>query len=149
MKVYVAIAMAVLLIFSIYEIYMEEEAIRNLKMEINDAKITHITFEYVELKIYVKFINDEKRDINEMRGNFKIFILNSYVGDAHLKDINIKSGSSYNATIPLRIYYEGLTEGIINAIKEGKISLTIKGKITGRIFFGLIEYSQNIEAVWQ
>ena len=146
MKKYVIIV-ASILIFSLflYEINAEEDAIRNIKFEINGVEITEATFEYAIIKIHVKFINNGSRDVKNMKGSFKIYILNASFGDAYLKDINVGSHSSYNASIPLKIYYKGLAHGIINAIREGKIEVSIKGKIEGKIFFGLINYSQNIQ----
>ena len=149
MKKYVAIAIVVAVALSImYEIEEETKAIRNIKIEINDATIENIGVRYITIGINVSIINGESRDIKNMKGNFEIYILNVSFGSAKLDEASIKSHSSFTTRIPLKIYYHNLTEGILNAIKEGNFDIKMKGKITGKIFFGLLEYSQNVEARW-
>ncbi len=150
MKKFIGVAVvSIILILSIYEINAEENAIRNAKIEILGIQIEEITLQYVKIKINISIVNNGSRDINELQGDFQIFILNISFGEAHLSKASVKAHSFYLTGIPLKIYYKGLAHGIANAIMEGRINVAIKGKITGKIFFGLLSYSQNIEAEWR
>ena len=150
MKKYVVVAVLFLaLLLTAYEINAEENAIRNARIEILGTQIEEITLQYVKIKINISIINNGSRSINGLQGDFKIFILNISFGEAHLSKASIKAHSYYITSIPLKIYYKELAQGIVNAIMEGKINVLIKGRITGKIFFGLLSYSQNIEATWQ
>ncbi|KAA0007433.1 MAG: hypothetical protein FE045_00060 [Thermoplasmata archaeon] len=148
MKKYVVVAMIFLaIILATYEINAEENAIRNAKIEITGIDFGRFTEKYMEINIHLNIINNESREI-KIEGKFHVFILNVSVGDAKMK-ASVESHSSQQLIIPLRLYYDKVAEGIVNSIKSGNFNLTLKGKITGKVFFGLLTYSQNIEATWQ
>ncbi len=148
MKKYVVVAMIFLaIILATYEINAEENAIRNAKIEITGIDFGRFTEKYMEINIHLNIINNESREI-KIEGKFHVFILNVSVGDAKMK-ASVESHSSQQLIIPLRLYYDKVAEGIVDSIKSGNFNLTLKGKITGKVFFGLLTYSQNIEATWQ
>ena len=148
MKKYVVVAMIFLaIILATYEINAEENAIRNAKIEITGIDFGRFTEKYMEINIHLNIINNESREI-KIEGKFHVFILNVSIGDAKMK-ASVESHSSQQLIIPLRLYYDKVAEGIVNSIKSGNFNLTLKGKITGKVFFGLLTYSQNIEATWQ
>ena len=148
MKKYVVVAVLFLaLLLTAYEINAEENAIRNAKIEITGIDFGRFTEKYMEINIHLNIINNESREI-KIEGKFHVFILNVSVGDAKMK-ASVESHSSQQLIIPLRLYYDKVAEGIVNSIKSGNFNLTLKGKITGKVFFGLLTYSQNIEATWQ
>ena len=148
MRKYIAIFMALVLFFSIiYEINAEENAIKNAKIEITRVDFGEITWEYLEINIHLRIINNESRGIN-IEGKFHVFILNVSIGDAKMK-ANVEAHSSQELIIPFRVYYDKVAEGIVNSIKSRSFNLTLKGKITGKILFGLFLFSQHIEATWQ
>ena len=143
------VPIAILILFIIYDINADVNAIRNIKLKINGVWISEITFEYVVINVSTEFINNESRNVKELNGNFIIYILNNSVGNAKFEKINIAKHSFHETNFLIKVYYKDAARGIINAIKEGNYNLCIKGKITGKIFFGMFEYSQNIEAIWK
>ena len=73
MKKYIAIALvSILLIFVAYEINAEEKAIRNAKVVITGAQVEEITLQYAKIKINIKIMNNESRDIKKLEGEFII-----------------------------------------------------------------------------
>ena len=148
MKKFIGAIIILSILFFTYNVYEDEKAIRNAKIEITDASIQDINFQYVTIKISLKIINNESRKI-ELEGKFEIYILNLSFGYAKLNKINVPKHSYYETEFPIKIRYADLAKGILNAIKEGNFNVYIKGKINGKIFFGLITYSQNIEARWK
>ena len=143
------VSIALLISFIVYDVNADANAIRNVRLKINGAWISKITFEYAIINVSAEFINNESRSIKELNGNFIIYILNNSVGNAKFEKINIAKHSFHEANFSIKVYYKNVARGIINAIKEGNYDLCIKGKITGKIFFGVFKYSQNIEAIWK
>ena len=143
------VSIAILVSFIVYDINADVNAIKNIKLKINGAWIGKITFEYIVINVSTEFINNESRNIKGLNGNFVIYILNNSVGNAKFEKINIEKHSFYETNFSIKIYYKDIAIGIINAIEEGNYNLCIKGRVTGKIFFGIFRYSQNIYTIWK
>ena len=134
--------------FIFYNAYADINAIKNSKIEIYGVKIEKI-LPYIVLNIGMKIINNESRNIKELEGHFEIFILNISIGKMKFGKINVVPYSSKKLNISLIIYYDKVAESIIEIINQLNFNMTIKGKVRGKILFGLIEYEKPFEAIYR
>lgn len=137
-----------IIIFISYNAYADIKAIKNSKIEIYGVKIEKL-LPYIVLNIGMKIINNESRDIKELEGHFEIFILNISIGKMKFGKINVAPYSSKKLNVSLVIYYDKVAESIIEIIKQLNFNMTIKGKVEGKILFGLIKYEKPFEAVYR
>ncbi len=150
MKKIVAIFSVVAIIFAALSVntYMEVKAIKNVKIEIYDVKVEKI-WPNIVINISMRLYNNESKEIKGLKGDFDIYILNVSTGRIKFEKVDIKAKSYSNVNTPLILYYEQIAKSIIEAIKSFDFSLSIKGKVEGKIFFGLIKYEKPVEAVWR
>ena len=150
MKKIVAIFSVVAIIFAVLSVntYMEVKAIKNVKIEIYDVEVEKI-WPNIVINISMRLYNNESKEIKGLEGDFDIYILNVSTGRIKFEKVNIKAKSYSNVNTPLILYYEQIAKSIVEAIKNFDFSLSIKGKVEGKIFFGLIKYEKPVEAVWR
>ncbi len=150
MKKIVAVFSVVAIIFAVLSVntYMEVKAIKNVKIEIYDVEVEKI-WPNIVINISMRLYNNESKEIKGLEGDFDIYILNVSTGRIKFEKVNIKAKSYSNVNTPLILYYEQIAKSIVEAIKNFDFSLSIKGKVEGKIFFGLIKYEKPVEAVWR
>jgi len=150
MKKIVAVFSVVAIIFAVLSVntYMEVKAIKNVKIEIYDVEVEKI-WPNIVINISMRLYNNESKEIKGLEGDFDIYILNVSTGRIKFEKVDIKAKSYSNVNTPLILYYEQIAKSIVEAIKNFDFSLSIKGKVEGKIFFGLIKYEKPVEAVWR
>jgi len=150
MKKIVAVFSVVAIIFAVLSVntYMEVKAIKNVKIEIYDVEVEKI-WPNIVINISMRLYNNESKEIKGLEGDFDIYILNVSTGRIKFEKVNIKAKSYSNVNTPLILYYEQIAKSIVEAIKNFDFNLSIKGKVEGKIFFGLIKYEKPVEAVWR
>ncbi len=150
MKKIVAIFSVVAIIFAVLSVntYMEVKAIKNVKIEIYDVEVEKI-WPNIVINISMRLYNNESKEIKGLEGDFDIYILNVSTGRIKFEKVDIKAKSYSNVNTPLILYYEQIAKSIVEAIKNFDFNLSIKGKVEGKIFFGLIKYEKPVEAVWR
>jgi len=141
------IAIAILISIT-FNVYKEVKAIKNAKIEIYDVKVERL-LPNILLNLSMKIINDENREINELKGNFEIYIINFSVGKIKFNKTDIPPHSFKNITILLTLYYNEIAKSIIYAIEKMAFKLSIKGNVEGKIFFGMLNYETPVEASYQ
>jgi hypothetical protein len=139
---------AVILAALFVNTYMEVKAIKNVKIEIYDVEVEKI-WPNIVINISMRLYNNESKEIKSLQGDFDIYILNVSTGRIRFEKINIEAKSYSDLDTPLILYYGQIAKSIIEAIKSFDFSLSIKGKIEGKIFFGLIKYEKPVEAIWR
>jgi len=150
MKKIVAVFSVVAIIFAVLSVntYMEVKAIKNVKIEIYDVEVEKI-WPNIVINISMRLYNNESKEIKGLEGDFDIYILNVSTGRIKFEKVDIKAKSYSNVNTPLILYYEQIAKSIVEAIKNFDFNLSIKGKVEGKIFFGLIKYEKPVEAVWR
>lgn len=145
----IAITVSIFL-FILYYINEDIKAIKNAKLEIYDAKVKDfsIIHAYILLNLSMIIINNESHGINDLEGNFDIYILNVSIGKIGFDKIDVPPHSSKNLSMEIKIFYEELAKSILEALKQLNIKITLKGYIKGKIFFSLLEYKKPIEATY-
>ncbi len=146
MNKFIAPVLVVLIIVSAmyYTLYEDEKAVKNMKIEIENAHISKIRPEYVVLSLNTTFINDAGRKINKMEGNFTIFVLNQSIGNFSFRNVSIPAHSNKSINIAINIYYRDVVSAVISSLKEGKATIYMKGYIETKVLFGLFIYRQYV-----
>lgn len=131
-----------------FNIYGEVKAIKNAKIEIYDVKVEKL-LPNILLNLSMRIINDENKRINELKGNFEIYIINFSVGKIRFNKTDVPPHSFKNISILLTLYYNEVAKSIIYAIEKMEFKLIIKGNVEGKIFFGILNYKSPVEASYQ
>ncbi|HEC76779.1 MAG TPA: hypothetical protein ENI33_05935 [Thermoplasmatales archaeon] len=140
-----AVAILVAITFNVYE---EVKAIKNAKIEIYDVKVEKLIPNIV-LNLSIKIINGENRGIDDLTGNFNIYIINFSIGELKFHETDIPPHSFTNINVMLTLYYNEIAKSIIYAIEKMDFKLSLKGNVRGKIFFGLLSYKNPVEASYQ
>ena len=150
-KIVAILVLALILLAIIHNVGLEIKAIKNTKVEIYDAKLGKINLihGYVTLNLSIKIINNERKKIEDLEGKFNIHIINISIGEMNFSKIDIPGYSSRSVSMRIKIYFDKVAESIIEAIKEMKFKIILKGYIKGKVFFSLIDYKQKVEASYQ
>jgi len=146
-KLIVVIAIIVIFILIFANVYLEVKAIRSIKIEIHDVKVKQIA-PSILLDIKVRVYNQEARKIDDLKGDFEIYILNVSTGEIEFGEVDIPPHSYKNVSMPLVLRYRDIAEGVVEAIKKMDFNVSIKGSVEGRVFFGLLKYEEPVEAKW-
>ena len=132
----------------LFNVSMEVRAIKGVKVEIYDVHVEHLLPDIV-LTVGTKIINDEHRKVRGLSGNFTILVSNTSVGIMGFDAIDIGATSYETVRVMLTISYSQVAQSLIEAITAMQFTVAITGSVTGKIFFGLMNYEQPVEARWQ
>lgn len=139
-----------IVIFIVYNINEDIKAIKSAKVEIKDVGVDEIALlkGYIKLGIKIKIINDEEREIKDLTGNLNVYILDVKIGEINFEKVSVPPKAFKYINASINLYYNEIAESVIEAVKHLKFSMSIKGKIVGKVFFGLIEYEKPVEAYY-
>lgn len=132
----------------LFNVSMEVRAIKGVKVEIYDVRVERLLPDIV-LTVGTKIINDEHRKVRGLSGNFTILVSNTSVGIMGFDAIDIGATSHETVRVMLTISYSQVAQSLIEAITAMQFTVTITGSVTGKIFFGFMNYEQPVEARWQ
>ena len=123
------------------------EAINSLNVNLIDVEVDDITYTSFKLNFDVEINNPSDRDIIDLSTEFEIFIEDNYVGEGNFSNVNIPKNSKIINDIVVKIYYNDLTEAVVNIIKsilnEGKFKLEINGTLYAKALFGMSLIEQD------
>ncbi|HEC82699.1 MAG TPA: hypothetical protein ENI53_02305 [Thermoplasmatales archaeon] len=137
-----------ILIAITFNIYEEVNAIKNAKLEIYDVRVEKL-IPNILLNLSIKIINDENKGIDDLTGNFNIYIINFSIGELKFHETDIPPHSFRNINVMLTLYYNEIAKSIIYAIEKMDFKLSLKGNVKGKIFFGLLSYENPVETSYQ
>ncbi len=146
-KLAAAIAIIAFFLIIFANVYMEVKAIRSIKIEIYDVKVKRVAVDML-IEIRVRIYNNEGRKINDLEGNFEIYVLNVSIGDIKFNRVDIPPHGYRNVSMPLVLRYKDIAISVVEALKRMEFNLSIKGSVEGRVFFGLLKYEEPVEAKW-
>ncbi len=149
MKLLALILIISLTAFILYNINEDIKAIKNIKIEINSVRIEEISLKCIKLNISIKLINNESRGIKDLNGDLNVFILNVFISNISFGRVNIPAKAFKNVSVFVYLYYGEIAGSIIETIKKMEFYICLKGKIDGKIFFGLIKYEKPVEIYYE
>ncbi len=129
--------------FLAYSYHADVSAIGKSEISISDASFSEIGLTYCKLKLNVEINNPSSRSISDLSVKFDIYLTETYVGNGSFSKISIPSHSSRTRDMTVTIYYAGLGSSLINMLKEGKVTITIKGEVDGSVLYGIMSFSRN------
>ena len=151
-NVIASIILAIILSVSVflgYIYYADVAAMSSIEVTINDVDITDVKFTSFKLKLDANIYNPTDQDISGLSSTFDIYIEDNYVGEGGFSNVFIPAHAQSEKDVSITIYYSGLADASVDAIKnvitEGNFDLTISGNINGNVLFGLIAFSQEFE----
>ena len=129
---------------------IDRYTIKRIDIEILDVKISGVTLEKCTLTFTTNVTNPTDATVHDLSVLFDVYITNDYIGEGSSDTFTLTGKDTVNTTVPVTIYYNNLTQAVIDLIKDliaGKsTTLNIKGVAYATIFFGLFRTSHAFEA---
>ena len=148
-KIIAVIVTCVVIVLALgVNVWFEVNAIKTADVEIFDVRVERL-FPSVVLDVSVRVMNEENRRINELEGYFDIRVLNVSIGDMHFDKVSIDARSYEDIEVTLTVEYDQVAKSVIEALSTLEFTISIKGMLTGKIFFGLWKYENLVSASWQ
>jgi len=157
MKKFITIIVILILIIMtslglIYINYSSDiDAINSLNVNLIDLDLNDITYTSFKLNFDVEINNPSDRDIIDLSTDFEIFIEDNYVGEGNFSNVNISKNSKIVNDVVVKIYYNDLTDAVVNIIKgiinEGEFKLEINGTLYAKALFGISLIKQDYAAI--
>lgn len=145
-KTFAAIAISVILVVPAvlgFFYYQDISAIENSEISISSASISEIALTYAKIKLQMELKNPSARKISDISVKFDIYLTDNYVGSGYFPSITVPAHSSRTREMNITIYYANLTGAVINAIYNGKVVISIKGEMEGRVLYNTIKFVQG------
>ena len=142
---------AIILIFFIPLIlintyFADVEALDRTEVTIKDIKLQELSFTYCKLKIFINFYNPSNQDVSDLKATFNVYVTENYVGLGSLSKVSIPAKTNEEKDLTITIYYANVAAAVADGIKKGNFDVSIKGKASGNVLFGLITVTDNFEA---
>ena len=121
---------------AISQVYAKIETINSI-----DPKLTS-----ADIIFTINITNPTSKEIYDFSSTFDVFIDDNYIGKGSFSKTGIKPNSNVYHQTEITVYYSGLANATIDIIKNwvnNKDSdLFIKGNMTAKTLFGLMETTQ-------
>jgi LEA14-like dessication related protein len=131
---------------SILQIMADAAAINDLKIHVEDVRLTDIGLTSCDLLVTINFTNPTNRDLSIVSATFDVFIADSYVGNSSLLQLSIPNKSSRVHVISLTLLYSNIAHAVIQGIKNKNFDIYISGEARGYVFYELFIVSVPFSA---
>ncbi len=128
-----------------YAYYADITAIEKLEFKVDYVTIPEISLTYCKLKLMLNISNPTNYRVSSLSTSFTIYLANNSIGNGSMNDISLPAHSSVQEDMVVTIHYAGVVGGVIDAIKNGRFVLTVKGKGTADAMWGLTKGSKSFE----
>lgn len=129
-----------------YVYYADVSAIENSEVSISDAGISEIGLKYCRLRMEVEVNNTSPRKITDLSVKFDIYLTDNHVGNGYFSEISVPAHSSRTREMTVTIYYAELTGAVLDMLKEGRVTVTMRGELEGKVLYNLMGFSQTFNA---
>ena len=143
-KAVVVIAIVVAAVFGLfyYQATREVEAIRRLGIEIADASITRLGLFSCDIAIKLNYTNPLDYDTPTFRvSNYSIYVNGELVGTSSAPPTKVAARSTVYQDLTVTIEYAKVSKALVDALREGKIVVEVRGEVRAKVLFGLLEVS--------
>jgi len=135
-----------LIVFLGYIYITDIDAISQVYAEIDTINSINPKLTSADIIFTINITNPTAKEIYDLSSTFDVFIEDNYIGKGSFSKTGIKPNSNVYHKTELTVFYNGLANATIDIIKNwvnNKDSdLFIKGNMTAKTLFGLIETTQ-------
>jgi LEA14-like dessication related protein len=144
------ILLIILIIFLGYIYFSDVEAISHVNADIESVNSINPKLTSADIIFTINITNPTSREIYDLSSSFDVYIDDTYIGEGSFSKTGIKPLSNIFHQTNLTVYYSGIADATIeiikNWMKNKQSNLIIKGNMTAKTLFGLIETTQPYEA---
>lgn len=132
--------------------YRDVSAIRDVEVVVTDATLPQDYLAEIfrnaslTVTIHMQLRNPAGRDISGMASDFDIYIGDTRVGDGGFSGVDVPAHGSVNKTMQVTLSLADVTAGLLDAIKDKQFTLTLDGRVSGAVLFGLATFRQPFTA---
>ncbi len=126
-----------------YVYYADVSAIEGSEIAISDAGFSEIGLTYCKPSIDVENNNTSPRKITDLSMKFDIYLTDNYVGNGYFPGISVPGHSSRTREMTVTIYYAELTGAVLDMLKEGRVTITLKGEVDGKVLYNFVDFSRT------
>jgi LEA14-like dessication related protein len=126
-----------------YQATREEEAIRRLSVEIADVSIARLGLSSCDIAIRLKYTNPLDYDTPTFWvSSYSIYVNGELVGTGSIPPATkVAARSTVYQDLTITIEYAEVSKALVNALREGKIVVEVRGEVRAKVLFGLLEAS--------
>jgi len=126
-----------------YVYYADVSAIEGSEIAISDAGFSEIGLTYCKLRMEVEINNTSPRKITDLSMKFDIYLTDNYVGNGYFPGISVPGHSSRTREMTVTIYYAELTGAVLDMLKEGRVTITLRGEVDGKVLYNFVDFSRT------
>lgn len=142
----VASAIVIAPVFLGFVYYEDVSAIEKSEISISNAGISELRLTYCKIRLQMELKNPSARQISDISVKFDIYITDNYVGSGYFPEITVPPHSARTREMNITIYYANLTGAVVNALYDGKVIISIRGEMGGKVLYGMIKFTQPFNA---
>jgi len=145
-KVVTAIGISAVVIIPVllgFVYYQDISAIEDSEISISNAGISELKLTYCKIKLQMELKNPSARKISDISVRFDIYLTDNYVGSGYFPEITVPPHSARTREMNITIYYANLTGAVLNALYDGKVVISIRGEMEGKVLYGMIKFTQR------
>jgi len=145
-KVVTAIGISAVVIIPVllgFVYYQDISAIEDSEISISNAGISELKLTYCKIKLQMELKNPSARKISDISVRFDIYLNDNYVGSGYFPEITVPPHSARTREMNITIYYANLTGAVLNALYDGKVVISIRGEMEGKVLYGMIKFTQR------
>jgi LEA14-like dessication related protein len=140
------IASILLIIFLGYMYVSDIDAISKVYSNIETINSINPKLTSADIVFTINITNPTSREIHDLSSTFDVYIEDNYIGKGSFPKTTIKPFSNVFHQTNLTVYYSGIADATIDIIKnwvnDKQSGFIIKGNMTAKTLFGLIETTQ-------
>ncbi len=132
--------------------YRDVSAIRDVEVTVTDASLPDsilvdiLRNQSLTVTLHIQLRNPAGRDISDMGTDFDISIGDTRVGAGGFSGVAVPAHSSATKTMQVTLSLADVTSGILDAIQEKSFTVTLDGRVSGAVLFGLATFRQPFTA---
>ncbi len=131
--------------FASYRAYCEYVALSNLEVMIIGASIKRVGLTSADLSLTLEIRNPTSCDSPAVSAVYDIYVGGAYVGRGSLPPTAIPAGEAVRRETIVTVEYAKAATGLAEALVRGRLQVTIRGKVSTRLLFGLIPITLSFE----
>ncbi len=132
--------------------YRDMSAIRDVEVIVTGARLSDDYLAEIfrnaslTVTIHMQLYNPSGRDISDMGTDFDVDIGSTHVGTGGFSGVDVDAHGRANRTMNVTLSLVNVTAGLLDAIKEKQFSITLDGRVSGDVLYGLMTFRQSFTA---
>lgn len=131
--------------FAGFRLYTERSALKGIESDVKGVGTPSVGLTSATFKFQMEYHNTSSYDSPPFNTTYDIYLAGSKIGEGSVEEISVPAGATETAEQTVSVDYADLGAAVVDTIKAENFTVTVKGKNTAKVLFGLIPVSQPFE----